>query len=164
MTSYSTVLNAFLRRVEKDYKFFNYFGLSDSEAMQLARERALGYMEESVALLTMNGLPKIDFSERDEPLGAFQADLTAQEIYILSSLMYRQYLDRDIAYLSTLSVNYTSTDLRVFDPSNARKTFFDLYAAVCAECDRLVDTYKNTDRKTGAYIGIDFDQFDTAES
>lgn len=161
MTSYSTVLNAFLRRVEKDAKFFNYFGLSDSEAMQLARERALGYMEESVASLMLNGLPQIDFSQRDEPLGAFVADLTAQEVYILSSLMYRQYLDRDIAYLSTLSVNYTSTDLRVFDPSNARKTFFTMYSAVCDECDRLLDTYRNTDRSNGAYLGIDFDQYDT---
>ena len=164
MTSYSTVLNAFLRRVEKDYKFFNYFGLSDSEAMQLARERALGYMDEAVALITINGMPQIDFSERDEPLGAFTADLTAQEVYILSSLMYRQYLDRDIAYLATLSVNYTSTDLRVFDPSNARKTFASLYNSVCEECDRLVDTYKNTDRVSGAYRGINFDQYDTAES
>ena len=161
MTSYSTVLNAFLRRVEKDAKFFNYFGLSDSEAMQLARERALGYMEEAVAALTLDGLPTIDLSQRDEPLGAFEADLTAQEVYILSSLMYRQYLDRDIAYLATLSVNYTSTDLRVFDPSNARKTFAELYMAVCTECDRLIDTYRNTDRISGAYVGIDFDQYDT---
>ena len=95
---------------------------------------------------------------------AFTADLTAQEVYILASLMYRQYLDRDIAYLATLSVNYTSTDLRVFDPSNARKTFAALYQSVCAECDRLVDTYRNTDRLKNVFAGIDFDQYDVAES
>lgn len=161
MTTYKSVIDAFLRRVEKDYKFFNYFGLDDDAAFALAVERARGYLEEATALVVMYGRPQINLQERDAEEHGFVADLTPQEIYLLSSLMYRQYLDRDIAYLKTLSVNYTSTDLRVFDPSNARKTFQDMYSAVCIECDRLLDIYKNTDRENGDYLGINFDAYDT---
>ena len=51
--------------------------------------------------------------------------------------------------------------MRVFDPSNARKTFLSMYEAVKAENAILIDTYKNSDRVTRRYNAIDFAQYDT---
>lgn len=160
MTSYETLIDMFFRRVEKDKKFFLYVGLSEAGSMQLARDRAMGYMEEALAMMTLMCQPKVNFSDRDDIAAQFHFDLTATEKLLVSALMYRQYLQRDIGYLKTLSVNYTATDLRVFDPSNARSTFMTMYNAICAECDALMDMYKNTDRENGSYVGIDFDAYD----
>ena len=69
-------------------------------------------------------------------------------------------MERDIATLKTLNVNFTGTELRVFDPSNARKTFLAMYEDVKARNAYLLDVYKNTDRLTGFYTSIDFTSLD----
>lgn len=162
MTSFDTIIDMFMHRVEEDKRFFNYYGLTDQEALAFAYDRAAVYLDEAVALLLFKGHPQVDFTDVDTELKQFNFDLTAREKYLLASLMYLQHLDRSIAYLKTLSVNYTSTDLRVFDPSNARKTFMNMYNAVKAECDELLDLYKNTDRTDGDYLGINFAAFDAS--
>ena len=160
MTSFDTIIDMFMHRVEEDRRFFNYAGLTDQQSYDLAYERAQTYFDEAVALLIFKGRPQVDFTDCDAELRRFNFDLTAGEKYLLSSLMYMQHLDRSIAYLKTLSVNYTSTDLRVFDPSNARKTFLNMYLTVKAECDDLLDIYRSTGRSDGRYIGIDFAALD----
>lgn len=161
MTSFSTIIDMFMHRVEEDKRFFNYYGMTDEEALALAYDRASVYLDEAVAIVMFKGRPQVDFSNIDAVNRQFNFDLTPREKYLLSSLMYLQHLDRSIAYLKTLSVNYTSTDLRVFDPSNARKTFLSLYDSVKRECDELLDIYRNTDRDDGQYLGIDFAALDT---
>lgn len=162
MTSYDVIIDMFFRRVEQDRKFFLYVGLSDDESMSLARERAIGYFEEAVGLLVLYGRPQaVDFSDRDDGAQAFNFDLTQTEKLLLSALMYQQYLQRDIAYLKTLSVNYTATDLRVFDPSNARSTFMAMYNTVVGECNSLLDMYRNTNRDDGSYLSINFGAYDS---
>ncbi len=162
MTSFETIIDMFMHRVEEDKRFFNYYGLNDRESLALAYERAAVYFDEARAILMFKGRPQVNFDDVDPVLKQFNFDLTPREKYLLSSLMYLQHLDRSIAYLKTLSVNYTSTDLRVFDPSNARKTFMTMYQSVKNECDELLDWYKNTDRNDGDYLGIDFAKYDSA--
>lgn len=159
MTSYDTIIEMFFRRVEHDKKFFLYVGLTGDESMALARERSSGYLEEAVDLLILYGHPSVDFNNRDDAAQTFNFDLTATEKLLLSSLMYQQYLQRDIAYLKTLSVNYTATDLRVFDPSNARSTFMAMYRTIVGECNDLLDMYRNTSREDGSYLKIDFNLY-----
>lgn len=163
MTSYQTVIDMFYRRIEKDREFFLYVGLDGQQSMALARERAMGYLDESLAEIMLMCQPTVDFSDRDDAAAQFNFDLTPTEKLLISSLMYRQYLDRDISYLKTLSRDYTATDLRVFSPSEARDSFGKLYETVRAKCAELMDMYRNTDRGTGQYIGIDFDSYDTEE-
>lgn len=163
MTSYQTVIDMFYRRIEKDKEFFLYFNLSPDQSMALARERAMGYLDEALAEIILMCQPTVDFTDRDDAAAEFNFDLTATEKLLISALMYRQYLQRDISYLKTLSRDYTATDLRVFSPSEARATFMEMFTAVDAECDRLKDMYKNTDRESGKYIGIDFDAYDSED-
>lgn len=159
-TPYSAIINGFYKRIEEDEDFFHYLNNTEDQSMEIAHIRALGFLHEAVGELTLKYTPEIDFNDYDDETEEFSADLNNQEIFLLSSLMYERYLDRDIAKLKCLSVNYTSTDLRVFDPSNARSTFLAMYATVCHQNELLIDEYKNRDRTTGELKGVDYSSFD----
>lgn len=155
-TSFELPINRFFYRIEEDREFFQYFNLSDAAAMQLAHTRAKHYLRDAIDRFSMDAMPSIDLDDIDEKLEQFNADLTSREVYILASLMYEFYLAKDIAKLKTYNVNYTHTDLKVFDPSNARSTFQALYDGVVARNNLLLDQYRSTDRLTGAFRTIDF--------
>lgn len=159
-TPFSVLIEAFFRRVEADRSFFNYINLDDDEALELAENRAGAYLTEACATIMLECQPTVDFFDVNNNEQCFNFELNGKEIFLIASLMYEMYLDRDIAKLKTLSVNYTSTDLRVFDPSNARKTFATLYNIVCDRNQELKNTYGETVRDTGKYIEINFAQYD----
>lgn len=162
-TSFELPINRFFKRIEEDRDFFQYHNLSDAAAFQLARTRAVNYLHDAIDKMMIDGMPTVDFSDCDETVDEFNFDLTSREIFILSSLMYEFYLAKDIAKLKTYNVNYTSTELKVFDPSNARSTFKELYDSVVAANERLLDQYRNTDRLTGAFKTINFSAYSDEE-
>ncbi len=155
-TSFDVLLNRFFVRIEEDRDFFRYFELSDEEALRLAEHRAKNYLRDAVDRFMMDGMPDIDLSNTDFSTDSFEVELTGREIYLLASLMYEFYLAKDIAKIKTYNVNFTHTDLKVFDPSNARSTFKELYDMVVARNNLLLDQYRNTDRLTGTFKTIDF--------
>lgn len=158
-TSFELPISRFFKRIEEDREFFNYFNLSDAEAFQLAHARARNYLLNAIDKMMIDGMPDIDFTDYDEFSEEFNTDLTNKEIFTLASLMYEFYLEKDIAKLKTYNVNYTSTELKVFDPSNARSTFKELYDSVVARNEHLLDQYRNTDRLTGAFKTIDYSSY-----
>ena len=159
-TSYSVPIDAFFHRIETDRGFFNYFNLAEEEAIELATRRATQYLHEACARITLECPNGLDFTDYNDNLEELNGDLNKKEVYILASLMYEMYLNRDIAKLRCLSVNYAPTDLRVFDPSNARKTFMTMYTHVVNENEYLLDWYRSTDRDTGELRDIDFAKLD----
>lgn len=162
-TPYCEIINAFLRRIELDRKFFNYLNMTPEQANEIARQRSMGLMNEAIGILVSYCSPEIDFADQDDEAGQFNVTLTAREKYLISSLMYQQYLERDIAKLKVLNVNYTPTELRVFDPSNARQTFMSIYQYVCDQNAQLMDEYRNRGRDDGQYLSIDFSAYDEAD-
>lgn len=153
-TPFLEPINRFLRRIEEDRDFFQYFQLSDDEALDLARRRARNYLEDAIDRMMMDGRPSVDLTDIDEGSFSFNIELTRSEVFLLSSLMYEYYLDKDISRIKTLNVNYTGTELRVFDPSNARSSFLQLYENVQRQNEKLLDTYRNVNRETGEFISI----------
>ena len=65
-TDFSTILNRFYNRIEKDEKFFNYYNIDVNEAIQIATQRATNYLIESLDDLSMVGNLQVDFSDYDE--------------------------------------------------------------------------------------------------
>jgi len=159
-TSYSVPIEAFYHRIEKDRDFFNYFNLSEEEAMALAKERALAYMDEALVRISLECHPSVDFTDRDDTSEVFNFDLNKNEVMLISSLMYQSHLEREIPYLKTMDVNYTPSELKVFDPSNARSSYLDMYKIICEQNDSLMDKYKSTDRVSGTYKTINFNSYD----
>lgn len=163
MTPCSDLIELFFARIEKDRDFFDYYNITnEDEIMKIAKIRATNYLHEAVARLVIDTTPSIEFKiiKDDEEKESFEDDLTEQEKFILVSLMYEYYLSRDISYLKLLDVNYTSSDLQVYDPSNARRTFMEMYQEVCTQNKTLLDRYKNTDRITGKLKTLNFDLYD----
>ncbi|WP_206459445.1 hypothetical protein [Anaerovorax sp. IOR16] len=159
-TPYKIPIEAFLRRIEKDRDFFNYINLTPEQSLEIAKERAKGYLKEAIGKLTLCCAPDINFYDYDDISEIFNNDWTGQEIFLISSLMYEMHLDRDIAKLKCLNVNFTSSDLKVFDPSNARSTFMEMYKDVCEKNGKLLDEYSNRDRITGKLKGINYPLYD----
>ena len=158
-TPISVPIELFLKKIERDKHFFQYYDMPDDAAMELAIKRAKTFLDEAIGRVLIECQPEVDFLTRTEE-GNFIFDWTSQEKILIPSLMYEAYLNRDFAYLKTLSVNYTSTNLKVFDPSNARATFLDMYNKICEENRHLIDRYKNTNRLTGQYKSVNFSDYD----
>lgn len=163
-TSFMVPINRFFRRIEEDREFFDYYQLSGDEAMNLATTRARNYLRDAIDRVMLDGKPDIDFTDVDDAAYEFHEDLTSKEIYLLASLMYEYYMGKDIARIKTFSTNYTAKELNVFSPSEARTSFNSLYRDVCAKNEVLLDTYRNTDRLTGAYKGISYADYDEEDS
>lgn len=157
-TPYEILIERFLKLIKKDKKFFRYINLSDEEILSIIQERALELLGLAIDRLIIDGLPSVDFTNRDNT--QFNFELTAQEKLIIPSLMYEYYMREDIAYLKVLSVNYVPNNLRVFSPDNARTSFNNLYETICEQNAQLLDTYKNSDRDTGELKSINFASYD----
>ena len=160
MTSYEQVNDNFFALIERDWEFFNYYDIPEDEAIALAEKRARQLMEEAIRLIDTKCLPQIDFSQRNEEDTGFAFDLTTREAYLIPMVMFFIYLRRDIAKLKMYEVNYTASEIKVFDPSNARDSFLRMYTSVKDEVDQLIDDYKNTDRNTGRYLMFDPSKYD----
>ena len=159
-TSFQKPVDIFLGRIEKDIDFFRYIGLSDGEAAQLAAERSKNILLQANLALALRCKSDIDFTDVDVDNDVYTADLNSNEIYLVGSIMYEIYLQKDIAKIKLDSVNYTASELKVFDPSNARSTFMSIYNTVVEENKMLIAEYRDTDRKTGKYLGIDYTVYD----
>lgn len=159
-TPFSDIFSAFFDKVEKDEDFFNYYNLSDVESMAIATERSKTYLKESVSKLTLLCSPDINFNNYDNVIQEFSETLTNTEVDILASLMFEKYVSRDIAKLKTFEVNFTPTDLQVFDPSSGRRTFMDMYRQLQSENESMIDDYISKDRITGKKKGINFSQYE----
>lgn len=163
-TSYEEINDWFFSLIEKDWEFFNYYGLPENEAIALAQDRASKYREEAIRLIMTRCLPQIDFTQREvdesgNEIG-FAFAFNGQEELLVPMLMYKSYLFRDVAKLKTYNVNFTASAIKVFDPSNARTSFESLYKQVELEVNQLIHDYKNTDRLTGQYRTFDPAKYD----
>lgn len=159
-TPYDVFIDAFIHRVEEDIDFFTYFLTTEEQAADIATRRATIYMHEAFSRIMMECQPTVNFFDYDDSERVLNFKANGTEILLVSSLMYEAYLSRDIAKIKLRRVDYTSTDLRVFDPSNARTSFMDMYEEVRRENYRLLDVYKNTDRDTHQYVGVDYSAYD----
>lgn len=158
-TAYSDITDVFLHRVEEDRDFFNLINLLPEEVEDVIKIRTRAFLREAIAILSIRHVCPVNFSDRSDDTEKFGFDLSEVEIYLLASLMYQVYLSRYVAKIKALNVNYTATDLRVFDPSNARSTYLELYQQVCDENELLMDAYISQNRD-GGYITTAAESFD----
>ena len=86
-TDFSTILNRFYNRIEKDEKFFNYYNIDVNEAIQIATQRATNYLIESLDDLSMVGNLQVDISDYDEEIQEINFKLLPKEIISELKLM-----------------------------------------------------------------------------
>lgn len=162
-TSYQIFYDAFFDKIEKDDRFFDYFNLTPEESLELAKYRAKTYLKESISRLTLACKPDVDFNDFNDTTEEINVDVTNAEVDLISNFMFEMFLFRDIAKLRVMSLNFTPTDLRVFSPSESRKTFMEMYNFVVTQNISLISSYSNRDRLTGVLKGINYDSYNSDE-
>lgn len=155
-TPYIEFYQVFFKKIEQDRDFFMYYKLDETQAMELAQERAKGYLHEALTKLTLESSSDINFGEYDDILEIVSADCTNNEKIIIGSLMFEMYLEKDIAKIKVYNVNFTPSDLKVFSPSEERNSFLNLYNKVQDNNIKMLDKYNSLDRLTGKRKIIDY--------
>ena len=149
-TDFSTILNRFYNRIEKDEKFFNYYNIDVNEAIQIATQRATNYLIESLDDLSMVGNLQVDFSDYDEEIQEINFKLLPKEINLIVEMMFLKYMKRDEALLHAMEINFTPSDLSVFSPANERNSYRNFIRELTDVIEIKIDDYKNRDRFTNA--------------
>ena len=149
-TDFSTILNRFYNRIEKDEKFFNYYNIDVNEAIQIATQRATNYLIESLDDLSMVGNLQVDFSDYDEEIQEINFKLLPKEINLIVEMMFLKYMKRDEALLHAMEINFTPSDLSVFSPANERNSYRNFIRELTDTIEIKIDDYKNRDRFTNA--------------
>ena len=146
-TSFDTVIEKFLFRVEKDRNFFNYYKTSNSESLEIVQNRALNYLTEAISRFKL----KSNILDFNDTKTGFISELTDEEIYIIVNLMYEIHLQRDVMLLKVMTERYAPSDLTVFSPANERNSFLNMVESVKAENISLLDTYDVRNRLSGTH-------------
>lgn len=158
-TPYSDFYDRFFKKIEEDEEFFNYYNLTVDESIALAKERAKTYLQEALAKLTLDSTNDVNFDDYDDMLETVTLDCTKTEIDIIANLMFEMYMFRDFAKLKSLEVNFTPSDLRVFSPSESRKSFLSMYNDIVAKNINMIDAYNSKDRLTGKRKTVDYTKY-----
>jgi len=149
--SWGPVVSAFLLKVQNSPEFFNYYNLSDEEALELAVQRARGYLTEAAARICFDCSPDVDFLDFDPVLESFGFSLTSEEAELLACLMFEKFLEKDVARLRVRVDLFTSQDIKntYGVTANERRSFMEMYGSVRHNNDVLIDRYISKDRLTG---------------
>ena len=158
-TPYSDFYDRFFKKIEEDEEFFNYYNLTVDESIALAKERAKTYLQEALAKLTLDSTNDVNFDDYDDMLETVTLDCTKTEIDIIANLMFEMYMFRDFAKLKSYEINFTPSDLRVFSPSESRKSFLSMYNDIVAKNLNMIDAYNSRDRLTGKRKTVDYTKY-----
>ena len=158
-TSFEKIINKFFRKIEKDKDFFAYYNVTLTDAMELAKEQANGYLLEAIEKLTDECVPDVDFFNYDEELQEFGFKLTNKEIGLLTDLMREVYFERDFVTLKAFKIAMTPSDLNQFSPASERKTFTDMVNGIKSENIGKISQYASIDRETGKKKLINYSQY-----
>lgn len=157
-TPFSSLIQKFFHKIEKDRDFFSYYNVSLDEAMDLAKSQAINYLYEAIERLVDECTPEMDFFDYNEDLAEFNFDLTRKEIGLLSDLMREVYFDRDLSLLKAFKISMTPSDLNQFSPASERRTFTDMLKDIKNENIAKISQYASVNRLTGKKKLIDYTQ------
>ena len=90
-TDFSTILDRFYNRIEKDEDFFRYYNVNINEAVQIATQRATNYLIESLDDLSTVGNLEVDFSDYDDEVQRINFKLLPKEINLIVEMMFLKY-------------------------------------------------------------------------
>lgn len=161
-TSWDIILNRFYKKLEKDEEFFNYYNVSEEQAIELAKQRAEGYLTEVAdELYLLTPTPYVNLSDYDDVLRVFNFKMYPSDINLIVELMFTKYMEKDLAKLHAFEINFTPSDLQVFSPANERTSYRNLIEQLHTKNAITIDNYKSHNRKTGELIKIDYSLYES---
>lgn len=159
MTSFDDVYEAFFSKMEEDDTFFDYFDLSKEQSMALAKDRALSYLKESIAIILRRCGADEAFMSADYDMEEFEEDLDINQIDILASLMFEQNYKRQYSKVKAFGMQFVPTTLQAFSPANDRKTLQETMDRIHENNLTMLDNYMSIEPGTYANKTIDYDSY-----
>ena len=150
------VYTLFYDKIECDEDFFDYFNVSEEEAMTLAAERARSYLREACCYLRRHS--DLDFVlnivSSEDALGrqtdSFEEEITDDEADLLAEIMKVVYYERGVSKLLPKLNTFSSSELKLLhSPANERSTFLALIQQYWKRVNYLIADYDGRDRLTG---------------
>lgn len=139
MTSYETIFNAFLSKIEEDSWANDGMGRDAIAAdWEGILENALPWFK--FPRFSLNRTGNV-YSGNDVVFGHFDADLNSQEVQIIATLMKKEWLQRTINTWENVKVMY---DERDFSQANLLNNFIKLLEKTEKECYRLQKLYSRS--------------------
>lgn len=154
-----TVYELFFDKLESDDEFFQYYGVDEEEALQLAKERAKSYLSGAIAELGRRMEMQVDMSiTTDEETGEeiFAEEITENEADVLTELMLLMYYERGLAKLRPKINTFSASELKLLhSPANERTSYVEMLRQFREHCRIVVSRYASRDRLTGARRIVD---------
>lgn len=145
------MITRFFDKVETDSDFFDYYGVQEDEALQLATERARSYLREAIVYLYRE--TELDFDlglVHDGAQYQFAEEITENEVDLLAEIMYLRHLERGLAKLTPKINVLSSSDLKVLhSPANERSSYVAMIDQARNNVVAMVSKYVAVDRLTG---------------
>lgn len=155
-TSFEEIYEIFFDKIAKDEDFFSYEELLDSEAMEIAYQRAEALLKSAIARLMNYCVPEVDFYDFDINTKQFNFQCTEIEKDLISELMKEELLNQDEMRLKVVHGYFNTKDLKTFSPAKERETFVGMLKTIHDRNNTKIENYIAKDRKTGKYKTLNF--------
>lgn len=157
--STDAVYELFFDKLESDDEFFQYYGVDEEEALQLAKERAKSYLNSAIAELSRRVELQVDMTFGiDEETGeeVFAEEITEGEADVLTELMVLTYYERGLAKLRPKINTFSASELKLLhSPANERTSYVEMLRQFREHCRIVVSRYGSRDRLTGTRLPVD---------
>lgn len=162
-TPYDLIIENFLLKMEQDIDFFEYHDCSKEESLQIAIDRSINYMKNTLSILKLKLDTNVDLT-MDDSYQEIVGDIDDVLMNLITDGMYVIHLKSGANKIKQQEVQYTPKDLQVFSPANDRKTYLSMYNDIREELYSLIDTYnareKNTETNIYGHKIIDYQSYD----
>lgn len=130
-TLFTTVYDAFFRKITED--MYMEFTKEDTESM---------LQELLLSALSWFEFPRVDINDYDLAAGCFNADLSLDEINILSTYMVKEWLGQQLASVENTRMKYSGSDFKFTSQANHMAKLKNLVEAYKQEGFHLQRLYK----------------------
>lgn len=156
-TTFEEIYEIFFDKISKDKDFFQYFNVSDEEAIEIARRRSESLLKGALARIMNYCVPDIDFYNYDDINNQFNFECTEIEKDLIAELMKEGLLQQDEMKLKVVHGYFNTKDLKTFSPAKERETFVKMLEKIHNRNNTKIENYIAKDRETGKYKTLNFD-------
>lgn len=156
-TTFEEIYKIFFDKISKDKDFFQYFNVSDEEALEIAQTRSESLLKSALVRIMNYCAPDIDFYNYDDINNQFNFECTEIEKDLIAELMKEGLLQQDEMKLKVVHGYFNTKDLKTFSPANERKTFVEMLEKIYNRNNAKIENYISKDRETGKYKTLNFD-------
>lgn len=145
ITSVDDIYQVFFDKLEENKNFFAYYGVSEQEALNLAKERSSSYLREAMVYLRRK--TELEFELGVDDYGNFIEPITEDEADLLADIMVMKYLDKKLTKLEPIVNAFAKAEMSLLhSPANERTSFAALVKEKEEDIREAISDYASKER------------------